>query len=241
LQYSRAENPPKIIAITSAVPVEGKSSTSLNLAISMATSGMKTLLIEGDMRRPRVLEYLGITSNPKGLSEILTGKLQGDIASRVNKAAFVFAHKDLMVIASGAIPPNPAELLGSETFAQLVEYTKEKYDFVVIDCPPTLLVADAAIIARHTDGAVIITRVTKTKIHQFMGARENLTNVGVHVIGVVMNMVPNSRTNEYGRKYGYGYVGYRSYRASANEPGYDPVRSYAPKEVAAQIERDSRK
>lgn len=241
LQYSRAENPPKVISITSAVPGEGKTSTALNLAISMATSGMKTLLIEGDMRRPKMLAYLGLESNPKGLSEILTGKLNGDIASRVKEVAFDFTDHSLMIISSGATPPNPAELLDSETFAQLVEYTKSKFDFIVIDCPPTLLVADAAIISRHTDGAVIITRVAKTKINQYLGARENLTNVGVHVIGVVMNMIPRSRTDEYGRKYGYGYGSYRSYRSNASEPGYDPVHSYAPTEVAAQIEKDSRK
>ena len=251
LQYVRAENPPTVIAITSAVPGEGKTSTSLNLAISFATSGMKTLLIEGDMRRPKIKEYMGHEAKTTGLSEILSGKLQGSIAARVKAASFPFADHELTVIASGATPPNPAELLDSETFRQLVEYVKGQYDFVIIDCPPTLLVADASIIAARTDGAVIITRVAKTRINQFLGARENLTNVGVNVLGAVMNMIPRSRTDEYGRKYGYGYGygygkyrsyrAYRSYGAYGNEPGYDPVHSYAPKDIAAQIESSNKK
>ena len=251
LQYVRAENPPTVIAITSAVPGEGKTSTSLNLAISFATSGMKTLLIEGDMRRPKIKEYMGNEKKTSGLSEILSGKLQGSIAARVKAASFPFADHELTVISSGATPPNPAELLDSETFRQLVEYVKGQYDFVIIDCPPTLLVADAAIIAARTDGAVIVTRVAKTRINQFLGARENLTNVGVNVLGAVMNMIPRSRTDEYGRKYGYGYGygygkyrsyrAYRSYGAYGNEPGYDPVHSYAPKDIAAQIESSNKK
>ena len=125
---------------------------------------------------------------------------------------------------------------------------------MIVDCPPTLLVADAAIIAARTDGAVIVTRVAKTKVNQFLGARENLTNVGVNVIGAVMNMIPYSRTDEYGRKYGYGYGygygkyrsyrayrAYRSYGAYGNEAGYHPKASYAPKDFVAEIESDNKK
>ena len=116
-----------------------------------------------------------------------------------------------------------------------------------------MLVADAAIIAARTDGAVIVTRVAKTKINQFLGARENLTNVGVNVLGAVMNMIPYSRTDEYGRKYGYGYGygygkyrSYRSYRAYraygtyANVSGYDPVKSYAPREFIEPAESETK-
>ena len=108
--------------------------------------------------------------------------------------------------------------------------------------------ADAAIIAARTDGAVIVARVAKTKINQFLGARENLTNVGVHVIGAVMNMIPHSRTDEYGRKYGYGYGygyrsyrTYRSYRAYGKDDGYQPIDPYAPKDSVAQIESDPKR
>jgi polysaccharide biosynthesis transport protein len=254
LQYVRAENPPKVIAITSAVPGEGKTSTSLNLAISFATSGMKTLLIEADMRRPKIREYTSTEGKQSGLSDILSGKIQGDIATRVQEAAYSFPDHELTVISSGTTPPNPAELLDSETFKQVIEYAKAQFDFVIVDCPPTLLVADAAIIAARTDGAVIVTRVAKTKVNQFLGARENLTNVGVTILGAVMNMIPYSRTDEYGRKYGYGYGygygkyrsyrsyrAYRSYGAYGNEAGYHPKASYAPKDFVPEIESDNKK
>ena len=244
LQYVRPENPPKVIAITSAIPGEGKTTTSINLALSFATSGVKTLLIEGDMRRPRVLEYMGEAKKQAGLSEILSGKVPGEIASRVKEVTFAFGEDNLSVISSGTIPPNPAELLDSEAFALLLEYVKTQYDFIIIDCPPALLVADASIIATRTEGAVIVTRIAKTKINQYLGARENLTTVGVNVLGAVMNMIPRSRTDEYGGKYGYGYGygyrKYRSYRSYGAEPGYDPVNSYAPKDFTAQIEIDNK-
>jgi len=254
LQYVRSENPPKVIAITSAVPGEGKTSTSLNLAISLATSGMKTLLIEADMRRPKIREYSGEEDKQAGLSDILSGKVKGNVAARMQEVSYDFPDHELTIISSGSTPPNPAELLDSETFRQVIECAKAQYDFVIVDCPPTLLVADAAIIAARTDGAVIVTRVAKTKINQFLGARENLTNVGVNILGAVMNMIPYSRTDEYGRKYGYGYGygygkyrSYRSYRAYraygtyANVSGYDPVKSYAPREFIEPAESETKK
>jgi non-specific protein-tyrosine kinase len=205
LQYVQADNPPKVIAITSAIPGEGKTTTALNLAISLATSGMKTLLIEADMRRPKIRNYTGEEGKKSGLSDVLSGKVQGDIATRIQEVAYGFPDHELTIISSGSTPPNPAELLDSETFKQVIEYARSQFDFVIVDCPPTLLVADAAIIAARTDGAIIVTRVAKTKVNQFLGARENLTNVGVNILGAIMNMIPYSRTDEYGRKYGYGY------------------------------------
>jgi polysaccharide biosynthesis transport protein len=252
LQFVRADNPPKVISVTSAVPGEGKTSSSINLAISFSTAGFKTLLIEADMRRPKLSEYMSLEGKREGLSEILSGKIQGSIQERVSAVSWTWGENELSIISSGATPPNPAELLDSETFKSLISDVREKFDFVIIDCPPTLLVADASIIATQCDGAIIITKVAKTRINQFLGARENLTTVGVQVLGVLMNMIPRSRTDEYGRKYGYGYGygygkyrSYRSYRAygsygsDGSEPGYDPARSYAPKEIADKIEKSN--
>ena len=252
LQFVRADNPPKVIAITSAVPGEGKTSSSINLAISFSTAGFKTLLIEADMRRPKLSEYMSLEEKRAGLSEILSGKITGDLAVRISEGTWSWGDNELSIISAGTTPPNPAELLDSETFKQLIGQVREQYDFVIVDCPPTLLVADASIIAAQCDGAIIVTRVAKTRINQFLGARENLATVGVQVLGVLMNMIPRSRTDEYGRKYGYGYGygygKYRSYRAYrsygsygsyGSEPGYDPARSYAPKEIADKIEKSS--
>ncbi len=248
LQYVRPESPPKVIAISSAVPGEGKTSTSINLALSMASSGVKTFLIEADMRRPKFQEYLKIAEKRPGLSEILSGKTQGDLATRVAQNSFAWGETTLTVLTSGATPPNPTELLDSGTFKELLNFARENFDFVIIDCPPTLLVADASVIAVNSDGAVIVTKVAKTRINQFLGARENLNSVGAVVLGSILNMVPKSRTEEYGRKYGYGYgygyrkYGYRKYGSYgrygkyASEPGYDPEHSYAPQDIANKIE-----
>jgi capsular exopolysaccharide synthesis family protein len=185
-----------------------------------------------------------------GLSDILSGRISGPVSAKLKKAEWDFEDKGLTVLSSGTIPPNPSELLDSEAFKQLLDYARKTYDFVIVDCPPTLLVADAAIIASQCDGVIITTRVGKTRKNQFLGARENMSAVGANVIGVLMNMVPQSRTDEYGRKYGYGYGygyrfrrnlsyrAYRSYGSYGSEYGYDPIHSYAPEEVAKKVERE---
>ena len=122
LQYVRAENPPKVIAVTSAVPGEGKTSTSLNLAISFATSGMKTLLIEADMRRPKIRDYTGEEGKQAGLSDILSGKVQGDIESRLQQVAYNYPDHELTIISSGTthlIQPNYLTLKLSNTLLSM--------------------------------------------------------------------------------------------------------------------------
>jgi capsular exopolysaccharide synthesis family protein len=252
LQFINPDSPPKVIGITSAVPLEGKTSSCVNTAISFASAGFKTLVIEADMRRPKLNEYMTFQKRRAGLSDILSGKISGPIATRVKKAAWIWGDNSLTVISSGPIPLNPSELLDSESFKELIGYARKTYDYVIVDCPPTLLVTDASIIATQCDGVLLVTRVAKTRVNQFLGARENLTAVGANILGVLMNMVPPSRTYEYGRKYGYGYgYGYRKYRSYrayrtygsyggyGGEHGYDPVHSYAPEELAKRIEKES--
>lgn len=249
VQFVNPDNPPKVIAVTSAVPFEGKTSSSANIAISFASAGFKTLLIEADMRRPKLNEYMLFVKRRSGLSEILSGRISGPISTRLKKTGWSFEDKGLSVLSSGAIPPNPSELLDSETFKELVAYARKNYDYVIVDCPPTLLVADAAIISSQCDGVILVTHVGKTRRNQFLGAQENISAVGANIIGVLMNMVPQSRTDEYGRKYGYGYGygygysfrrnrSYRSYGYYGSEYGYDPVHSYAPEEVAKKVQRE---
>jgi receptor protein-tyrosine kinase len=204
------------------------------------------------MRRPKLNEYMLFQKRQLGLSDILSGRISGPVSAKLKKSEWDFEDKGLTVLSAGTIPPNPAELLDSEAFKQLLDYARKTYDYVIVDCPPTLLVADAAIIATQCDGVIITTRVGKTRKNQFLGARENMSAVGANIIGVLMNMVPQSRTDEYGRKYGYGYGygygyrfrrnrtyrAYRSYGNYGSEYGYDPVHSYAPEEVAKKVERE---
>jgi capsular exopolysaccharide synthesis family protein len=124
---------------------------------------------------------------------------------------------------AGLVPPNPAELLDSETFAQLLTMLRANYNYIIVDCPPALPVADSAIISTRTDGVVLIAAAGSTKINQYLGSRDSITAVGGHVLGAVLNKIPVSRTyDDYGYRYGYGYGYSRKYGSYKN---YQPYSS----------------
>jgi capsular exopolysaccharide synthesis family protein len=196
LQYVDVDNPLQVIAVTSSVAGEGKSSTATNLAVSFAQAGAKVLLIEGDLRRPRVAEYLGIEGGI-GLTNVLTGRLAiDDVLQPWGKGG-------LTVLASGPIPPNPAELLGSKSMAQLLQSLKEKFEIIIVDTPPLLPVTDGAIISAEADGAILVVRHGKTTRNQVARATASLEAVDARILGAVMNMTPTRGADAYG--YGYGY------------------------------------
>jgi capsular exopolysaccharide synthesis family protein len=198
LLYVDVDNPLKLIAVTSSVAGEGKSSTATNLAVSFAEAGSKVLLIEGDLRRPRVAEYLGIEGGI-GLTNVLTGKLSiADVLQPWGKGG-------LTVLASGPIPPNPAELLGSKSMAQLLQSLKKTFEIIIIDTPPLLPVTDGAIISAEADGAILVVRHGKTTRNQVARATASLDAVDARILGAVMNMTPTRGADSYG--YGYGYYG----------------------------------
>jgi capsular exopolysaccharide synthesis family protein len=236
LQYLRADQPPRVIAITSALPGEGKTSTAINLALSLAQSGFKVMFVEADLRRPKAPTYLSLTKKLAGLSEILSGRLDGEIHQRIAAATQTFGQDVTFdFLSSGAIPANPAELLDSESFGLLVETLRSAYEFVIIDCPPSLPVADAAIVSTRADGVVIVASAGSTRRNQFLGVREAIVNVGGSVLGAVLNKIPYSRTyDDYGYKYGYGY----GYRGRYGYRGYGGYKSYKP--YAASIDDKSK-
>ncbi len=246
LQYLRAENPPKVISITSAVPNEGKTVTSLNLAISLGFSGLKTLLIEADMRRPKFLNYLHVKGTPAGLSEILSGQISLDSREEFTKILTSIPDTDVDVLTSGKTPPNPTELLDSRIFTKLIEYARSQYDYVIIDTPPALLVSDAMVVAANADGTLIVINTGRTKIGQFLGVRESIVAVGGNTLGAIMNKVPvNKVAGDYGYKYAggygrrYGYGGYRSrkgYGGSYVADGYKPRKENDPERSSSQTE-----
>lgn len=233
LQYLRADNPPTVINVTSAVPGEGKTITSLNLAISLGFSGLKTLLIEADMRRPKVMTYLGVERNTAGLSEILSGKISPDNLSEFEEILTPIADTEVQVLAAGKVPPNPSELLDSPAFERLLKFARKNFDYVIIDSPPALPVSDAMIISTNTDGTIIVIHAGKTRINQFLGVRESITGVGGNILGAILNMVPESKTEgDYGYKYAGiygGRYGYGGYRARRGYGGAYVNNSYKPK------------
>ncbi|WP_182524730.1 polysaccharide biosynthesis tyrosine autokinase [Nocardioides dongkuii] len=199
IQFVDVDQSSKLFVVTSALPEEGKTTTSVNLAITLAQAGGRTLLVEADLRRPKAVAALGL-DNAVGVTTILVGKVKFEDAVQVHEST------GLHVLASGAVPPNPADLLQSRAMAELLSTVRGRYDTVVIDAPPLLPVTDAALLASQADGALLVVRWGKTTRDQFSNALGRLDQVGAEPVGVVLNMVPHRRGGgSYGYGYGYGY------------------------------------
>jgi capsular exopolysaccharide synthesis family protein len=190
LQFVDVDRPVRVITMTSAVPEEGKSTTAVNLAIAFAEAGRRVLLVEADLRRPRIAEYLGI-EGAAGLSNVLAGQVDvEDVMQR-------WGSHELHVLPSGFIPPNPSELLGSTAMSRLLERQREIFDMVIIDTPPLLPVTDGAVVAVKTDGAVLVTRSGKTARVQVARATAALKTVDARILGCVLNMQPGRTVTPY--------------------------------------------
>jgi len=197
-------SPPKVILITSALPQEGKTTTSVNTAIVLAQKGGRVLLVDCDMRRPGVHSILGI-SNRSGLSTVLAG---GDTSA----AATIMSRQlpNLFVMSSGPPPPQPSELLASDGMRVLLEQWKQEYDHVILDTPPTLSVTDAVLLSVKADAVVLVIRSGQTTKDALRRARDLLLHVNAKVMGVVVNAVDLSAPDlnyqyYYGSKYGGRY------------------------------------
>jgi receptor protein-tyrosine kinase len=198
LQFVDVDTQNKVFVLSSAVPAEGKTSTSVNLAISLAQAGVKTLLVEGDLRRPRAASRLGL-DDAIGVTSVLVGKVKfADALQHDEKAGLDF-------LAAGPIPPNPAELLQSNAMADLLATLRKTYDVVLIDAPPLLPVTDAALLARQADGAILVVKHGTITRDQVRLSVQRLEQVDARLVGVVMNMLP-AKGRGYGYGYGYGYA-----------------------------------
>jgi len=197
LQFIDPDVERKVFVITSSLPGEGKTTTAVNLALALAEGGEKVVLVEGDLRRPKISEYLRLES-AVGLTTVLIGKLP------VEEAIQTTANGGLAVLTSGSTPPNPAELLKSSTMRTLVASLRQTYDIVLIDAPPLLPVTDGALLAAQSDGALLVVRHGKTTTDQVVAAVDRLESVGATPVGVIFNMTPAKGGEGYA--YGYGYA-----------------------------------
>ena len=182
LLFSSAEEGLRSIVVTSAGPGEGKSIVAANLAIGLAQAGQRVLLIDADMRRPRVHELFEQQETP-GLSNVLTGNAK--TAESVRKTGIT----DLWLLPSGMIPPNPAELLGSRRWLEFIASLEEHFDWAIIDSPPVLAVADSSIAANRATGLVFVVNSDKTSRQAAHAAMEQLEAASAHIIGSVLNRV----------------------------------------------------
>ena len=183
LRFLDLERPIKVMVVTSSVAGEGKSSVSLNLADALAAEGRRVVLVETDMRRPKLADYLGI-EGAVGLVDVLAGTVDLDAALQR------WARDQPFILPSGSIPPNPAELLGSEIMTRLVGELRSRFDLVLLDAPPLLPVADASVVASLADGAIVVVRHGRTTAQQFSRAVESLEAGRARVLGAVFNRVP---------------------------------------------------
>lgn len=199
---------PKVILVTSPLPQEGKTTTSVNVAVVLAQRGSRVLLIDADMRRPNIHKRLKV-SNATGLSSVLTGgaTLQSAIQQSTNV-------QNLWVMPAGSVPPHPAELLGSEFMRQLVQDCSQEYDHIVIDTPPCLSVSDAAVASAYADTVLLVIRAGKTTKQALRRTSDLLLRLNAKVAGVVLNGFDLSSPDNY---YYYSYYGYSDARKYYNE------------------------
>lgn len=196
LQFLNVDQPPRVIMMTSAIPAEGKTTAVVNLALALADAGRKVIIIEADLRRPKVTRYLGMVGGA-GLTNILAGTAEvDDVIQRYGSA-------DLSVIAAGPTPPNPGELLASSHMSALVDKLRGGFDYVLVDAPPVLPVADASGLAAMMDGVLLSLRYGRTTKEQLRQAATTLERVGAETLGVILNIVPAKA--ELASAYGYGY------------------------------------
>ncbi len=207
LKYTKLDESLKTILVTSAVPREGKSTVAANLAITTAQSGVKTLLVESDLRRPLVHAIFGVADEP-GLTDLLVGRVA------VEKVAAEMEVENLYIIPSGSLPPNPSELLGSSGMRSLVDRLRGEFDLIIFDSSPLATFTDAAVLGAELDGVALVVQLGRTKEDVLLRARHQLRNVQADILGVILNKVPVGGYGGYGGyydSYGYGYY-YRGYR-----------------------------
>jgi len=199
LLLSTAGRAPKSLLVTSSVPAEGKTTTVVNTATVLAQTGAQVLVIDADMRRPRLHKAFGLNNND-GLSAILSSDTtEAEVLSKITK----FNGTNIYLLSSGAIPPNPAELLGSPQMKLLLDMAGETFDYIVIDSPPVASFTDGVLISSLVDGVLLVVQGGKTSRQVVKRTRQMLHEIGAKIIGVVLNKA-DVRLNDY-YYYHYGY------------------------------------
>ena len=198
IEFSSIDAPVRTITVTSSIPNEGKSTIALSLAIAAGTAGKNVLLVEGDLRRRSLRATLGV--HPQhGLHSLLVG------ASTLEETAIETPFKGVSFIDAEPGIPNPEELLSSKRFSEFIAQMSEAYDMMIIDTPPIGAFADAAVVARQVDGALLVVRENYTDKRDAQLAMSQLKASTARVLGVVLNCEENTNAGRYGYYYGYYY------------------------------------
>lgn len=195
IEFSGENN--RALVFTSCTPNEGKSTVSLSVAASLAESGKKVLFIDADLRKSVLAGRHGVQGKLKGLSHFLSGK------EKIEDVVCKTQIENMMVILAGIVPPNPAELLGQEKFANLISSGRKVYDYIIIDAPPLGSVIDAAIIAKVCDASVLVISVNTISRKFARTIKKQLERSECPILGVVLNKVDMAQNKYYGKYYGH--------------------------------------
>ena len=206
ISFARAQSRARTLVLTSPGPADGKSTTVANLAITFAQQGQRTLLVDADLRRAVLDKTFSVPRTP-GLTEVIVGV--SPLAGAVHQTTV----ENLFVMASGQLPPNPSELLGSDRMREVLVEAREMFDVVLFDSPPLLAVTDAAVLSTMVDGAILVVRVGSTSREAVRRAAAHLRAVHSRVLGAVLNDIDSTSGGYYG---GYGYYAY-AYHAQPDE------------------------
>jgi len=216
LRFVGIDGAARTFVVTSAMPAEGKSTTVANLAVAIAEAGERVVLVDGDLRRPRAAEIMGLDGTV-GLSDVLIGHVELDDAVQP------WGRRGLSVLPAGSIPPNPSELLGSGAMRAVIADLTSRFDVVLIDAPPVLPVTDAAVLTSLTSGALVVTATGKSRRPQLRAAVDSLLRVDARVLGTIVTMLPVKGRDAY------GYATYTNYY------GQDPATTAAGPESLAPV------
>ena len=209
---SSAGNPPKTILVTSSQPSEGKTTTAINTAISLANLGVSVLLVDADLRRPAIHRQFKL-NQPRGLTTFLSSN------EPLESLVYPLPIPHLSLLPCGPIPPNPAELIASERMRELIRTAAQQYDHILIDSPPLMNVTDPAILSTLVDGVILVVQAGRSTRDIVRRARQDLRSVGAKIFGVVLNNVDLKREGYYD----YYYYRYHSnYGDKGQELGMEP-------------------
>lgn len=199
LQFANVSSTSKTMLVTSSIPGEGKTTTATNMAIAMAQSGQRVVLVDADLRRPMTATYLGLERGA-GLTTALVG------SASVDDLLQPWGEDELYVLTSGQIPPNPSELLGSEGMTEVIKQLEEAFDVVIIDAPPLIPVTDATVLSQKVGGVVLVVGAARIKTQDLEKSLASLELVNAQVLGLVLNLLPSKGPDAYA----YAYYSYES-------------------------------
>lgn len=204
--FMGVDKPLRVVQITSPLASEGKTTTATNLAVVLAQAGDRVLLVDADLRKPRVHDVFGVDGS-RGLTNVLMGERTDTLIHAIDE--------NLSLLAAGEVPPNPSEMLSSRRLADVLQELAGEYDWVVVDSAPLLPVSDSVALSRSVDGTIVVTQAGRTTRRQLMSSVDQLQQVSASIVGLVFNQVSTKR-----RGYGYGGYGYGGYGYGHGYGGY---------------------